>query len=257
VGVERSETASGGAGSAVNDVGCAADEGGFVGGEEEDGVGYLLGTTDASHGVLQSRFLESLGALGATAGLGGVDGPGDYTVDADALGGVLAGDDGGEVDDADLADVVGEGAGPSVEACGGGDVDDCSAAVLEHDGDGGLAGEEGALEVGVHDQVPLALLDVHQGRCEHEDGGEVDEHVHPAESFDGGVNHVLDLVPLGNIDGNDVRIGGYLLDHGESLLSAVHVAVGDHDLCALFGEPDGRGAAHARGASGQDCNFAS
>ena len=128
--------------------------------------------------------------------------------------------------------------------------------VLEHDGDGGLAGEEGALEVGVHDEVPLALFDVDQGRREHENGGEIHENVDFSEAFDGGVDHVLDLVPLGYVDGDHVCVGSDFFDHGEGLVGAGHVAVGDHDLRAFPGKQDGRGASHARGSTGQNCNFA-
>ena len=46
---------------------------------------------------------------------------------------------------------------------------------LLHDGDGGLAAEEEAAQVGVHHQVPVALIDFGQGRREEKDASGIDE----------------------------------------------------------------------------------
>ena len=98
-------------------------------------------------------------------------------VDQHARGGNFFGDRFGQADDARLRGRVGDGVRVAFLAGDRGDVDDAAGAGVDHDRDDGLAAEEYAGQVDVHDLLPLVDAQLPDRRGAAGDAGVVDQRV--------------------------------------------------------------------------------
>ena len=138
------------------------------------------------------------------------------------------------VDEPGLGGGIGRGAGLTVVPGVAGDDDDHAAVGGDHGRQGGLHREEGALEAGIEDDVPVLLADVERGALV-PDAGAMDEHVElPIPLHDGGDERpaVADLA--------DVARDPPVLARGQQALGDAArlrlVAARDHDGAALHGQ---------------------
>src|ERR1700742_1648487 len=84
------------------------------------------------------------------------------------------------------------------------DVDDRAAAGVDDMRDGGLAGEERALEIGIEDQVPFLAVDLQCRPLGPHCTSTINDIVELAEAVDGLSRRCLALVELGDVgDGRD------------------------------------------------------
>ena len=133
---------------------------------------------------------------------------------------------------------------------------------------------EDAVQVDVDLAAPLIVVHFPEVLLSRDEGeaGVVDEDVDAAELGDGAIDHRLDLLGLGDVkiegegaaaEGADLFGDGGCAAPGSVAFGLREVFVragerGDDDVCAVFGEADGDGAAdaaHAAGA-GDDGDFA-
>src|SRR5215831_16458384 len=99
----------------------------------------------------------------------------------------------------------------------GGDVDDGAAALLLHDRDDVLHGEERALEVNGEDAVPFGLSHLHH--IAHLGNADiVVEHVDTAVSLHAGGDHGFHVGGAGDIGGKRCRLAAFGLDDVDRLL---------------------------------------
>ena len=216
------------------------DVAGGVGGEKEDGGGYVGVGTVAGEGDLG----ENGGLLGFVEFVshGGLDETGGDGVDGDAAGGELACQGLGEADEAGFGGGVVGLAGGADFADNGGDVDDATGAGFHHGRDDSLGEQEGAGEVGAEDVIEVGELHA-EGESVFGDAGVVDEDVDGAEVgedlFGGGLDGVfagdVECVGAGGSAGGG-NLGGYGFEFVEG-------ASREGDGGAGFGEREGAGAA--------------
>ena len=116
--------------------------------------------------------------------------------------------------------------------------------------------EEGGLEVGVHDHVPLPLLDGVDGAEVGVGTGVVDEHVDAAQLRLGALDEVLQVLHAPHV-GLDADGAAAERLHGlDGLLEGAGLAGGDGDVGAGLGQAQRDRAADAAAAAGDDGDFA-
>ena len=158
--------------------------------------------------------------------------------------------------------------GGAADAGVGGEVDDPAvvAVAVGSPVDGGeLGGGEAALEVGSDEAVPFFFEHV-EDHALAQDAVGADEHVESAELVDGGLDHALGAVHVGDVadegDGLAAGVADFLHDgvdfggvHSEAALD-VEAGVGDDDFGALLAEDSAEVGADAAGATGDDADSA-
>ena len=176
----------------------------------------------------------------------GVRHAGGDDVDADAVGGELAGHAASESDDAELARHVGGGARPAAVGRPGREIDDRARPARGHHAPRRLLrADEGGLEVGVEHRVPRLLGELEKGGAG-EDAGVVHQHVDRAERTLGVAHEAPRLLGLGDVG---VECRGPPAERrdlgGRGLGGRLVVEIVERHVGARLGKPDGDGAADA------------
>src|SRR5262249_4807082 len=216
------------------------------------GIGGVAAVAhEADRDAVEPRFEQSFDvAAGALFGEPGLHHrrmqlAGDDGVHADALVGILHGDDARQLDHTGFGGGVTDlrGAGPA-QTGRRGDVDDGAAFLLLHHRQHVLQGQEHALEVVIDLGIPDLFAHFHRSAM----GGAadiVDQHVDAAEPVETTLHHDLDRVGAGDVAllGDDLAAGG--LHALDCFGNAVEIAVDGEDFRAFLGKAHGRGAAIA------------
>ena len=204
--------------------GVAVDEAALRGvGEEEDGLGDIVGCGEAGHGDAAGDVVVGVGSGGLVDVVHlGFDPAGADGVGADAACSPLGGEGTGESDEAVLGGVVGAAVGDAGESGDRGDVNDASLALLKHDGADGTGEGEGCDEVDLEDAVEVGGGDVFCGR-DVADSGVVDEDVDLAPALVDGFDGLGDVGFVGDVaeEGFGISVGdrgaGFEVEEGEGV----------------------------------------
>ena len=111
-------------------------------------------------------------------------------------------------------------------------------AVLDHPGDGVLAGEHDALQVYVYHRVPKLFVHV-SDRARAGNAHVVNQHVELAEIVYRRLGHGGAVGVAGNVADEDRRVAALFLDGSQGDFGVLLVPVHQQHLCAVPGEKDG------------------
>ena len=117
-----------------------------------------------------------------------------------------------------------------------------------------LAGAQGSGEVGVDDAGPLLFREVECGLAL-DDAGAVDQDVDFAEAVKRGGEELIERGAVADVRCDAECLAAEGFDCGGGFIYLLLAACGGDDIGAGFREADAQGAADARGATGDDCNF--
>ena len=125
---------------------------------------------------------------------------------------------------------------------------------LAHLGNGPLRAQENSLGIDVEEPVPVlgAVLVGSRGAG---DSGIVNENVHAAKPFDGGLDGPLPIVVTGDVHVDEECLTAGLVDSGLDLGALFVEDVADDYLGAFTGEELGVDGAHPMGCAGDDGHF--
>ncbi len=174
-----------------------------------------------------------------------LDGAGADGVDAHAVGSVICGQRPCQVDDGRFRGRIHDRPTVAVQAADGGRVDDRAAAAGLHRRHGEFGAQVHRPDVHVHYQVPVTRFQLHRSARADRAGVAV-EHVEAAPSVHGRRHHRLDVVRLGDVGTETVRLASGLHDRFGHTLSALAADVHDEHRSALGSEALGTGFADAR-----------
>lgn len=248
----------------ADDEGLAGEGVGGEAGEVEDGGGDVIdGGEFAVDGFFEHDVTDDFGFgdaefFGLFGDLffdqGGADEAGADDVGAHTVFGAFFGEDFAEADEAVFGGDVGGFEFGGFFGVDGADIDDGAAFLGVHVFQAGAGGEECAVEMDGEEFFPIGEGEIDQG-FDDLDAGVADQHVDPAEFFEGGIDAVLNLLLVGDVHGDGEGFGAGLADFGGGGLGGIEVEVGDDGVAAFAGELFGDGATDAAGGAGDDANF--
>jgi hypothetical protein len=218
----------------------------FGANEEHDRVADVLRTTGSGKwGALDEIGLP----LWRIAGHG--DGAGSDGVDAN-FGGKLLGENASEKNHASFGNGVGKKFAPAREPTDVGEIDDDAVGRLREIRRGGLATEEGSLEIGVEGGIPSGFGSFAEFGFE-EIGGAVDEDIEALEFRRDARNEIVNLLDASEVglqsNGASAEFFDFV-DDFEGLL--LRFTVVDGDVGAFGGDPQSDGAAKALPCPGNE-----
>ena len=172
-------------------------------------------------------------------------------VDADSLGGELAGDVLRVVDDGRLRGRIGENLRERLVGRHAADIEDRPAARVGHRLADQLTAEMRALEVRVEDTIPVVIGDL-KIRHRRIDAGAVDEDLDPAAGCERRREEPRDALPVGGVDREKHSLAPGRSDPFDARLPPLLTTAGDNGEGASCGEPFGERSTEDPGAADDD-----